>query len=183
MIKLNLGCGDRRLKNYINIDIDEKMHIDGYSNECGDATCLFQYENNSVDEIYASHVLDHLSRNQDLDKALDEWYRVLKLRGILRIAVSDFGKVVDMYSEGLDLERLWGHIVGGQKTKYDQHGCVFDFKTLKHYLEKHGFKNIRKYRWQDVMPKDFDDLSMCYIPHMDKETGILMSLNVECKKQ
>lgn len=182
MLKLHLGCGRRHLNGFIHIDIKDQGIEEYILDYEADISKLDLYEDNTVDLIYASHVLDHLSRNQELDKALDEWYRVLKPRGILRIAVSDFERVVDMYKEGLDLERLWGHIIGGHKDQYDRHGCVFDFKTLKHYLEKHGFKNIRRYKWQDVMPKDYDDLSMCYIPHMDKENGILMSLNVEATK-
>lgn len=176
-IKLHIGCGLRILKGYINIDkiaiLPEVIY--------GDILEL-KFGENTVGEIYASHVLDHLSRNEELDRALSECYRVLKPEGILRVAVSDFQKVAELYNEGLDLERLWGHIIGGHKSPYDKHGCVFDFPTIRKYLEKHGFKNIQRYRWQDFLPKDFDDLSQCYIPHMDKENGILMSLNVEATK-
>lgn len=184
LLRLNLGCGKRRLPHppWINIDIDEKIHTEGYSDEYGNVRFLAQYADNSINTIYACHLLDHLSRNIELDEALSEWYRVLKPEGILRIAVSDFEMVVKMYNEGLNLERLWGHIVGGHKTSFDKHGCVFDFNTLKHYLEKHGFKDIKRYRWQDFLPEGFDDLSRSYIPHLNFENGILMSLNVECKK-
>ena len=181
-MKLHLGSGDRRLPNWVNCDRDYELHQTGFSDELLDASDLHKYEDNSIDEIYASHVLDHLSRNNTLDLALHEWYRVLKPGGILRIAVSDFEMVSKMYTEGLDLERLWGHIVGGHKSKYDKHGCVFDFALLKKHLEKHNFTDIKRYRWQDFLPEGFDDLSRCYIPHMDFENGILMSLNVKCKK-
>jgi predicted SAM-dependent methyltransferase len=180
--RLNIGCGDKILEGWTNIDKSFQYYqtqgdtTRGY----GDATKL-DFKSNCVDEIYASHVLDHLSRREELDKALSEWFRVLKPGGILRVAVSDFEKVVRMYNEGLDLERLWGHIVGGHKTGYDRHGCVFDFKLLKNYLEKHGFVDVKRYDWQDFLPEGFDDLSRCYIPHMDFN-GILMSLNMTAKK-
>jgi len=182
MMKLHLGSGERRLPNWVNCDNDYSFYETGFSDELIDASDLHKFSTNSVDEIYASHVLDHLSRNNTLDLALHEWYRVLKPGGILRVAVSDFEMVSKMYNEGLDLERLWGHIVGGHKSDYDKHGCVFDFALLKKYLEKHGFTDIKRYRWQDFLPEGFDDLSRCYIPHMDFENGILMSLNVRCKK-
>ena len=140
------------------------------------------FDDNSVDTIYACHVLDHLSRKNELDKALSEWHRVLKERGLIRIAVSDFEKVVKMYNSGMDLEELWGHIVGGHKSPADTHGCVFDFAVLKRYLEKHGFKKVRRYDWKETIHKNYDDLSQAYIPHMDKEKGILMSLNIEAEK-
>ena len=36
--------------------------------------------------------------------------------------------------------------------------------------------NIRLYDWRDT------EHSQAYIPHMDKENGIFVSLNVECEK-
>lgn len=180
-MKLNLGCSTRRLPGYWNIDIDPAVHLAGYSDECGSACCLCQYTDNSVDEIYASHLLDHLSRNEQLDNTLSEWYRVLKPGGILRVAVSDFEKTVKMYNEGVDLERLWGTIVGGQKTDYDCHKCTFDFTVLRRYLEKHGFVYVKRYCWQDFLPKGFTDNSCAAIPKYDLD-GYLMSLNVECLK-
>jgi len=182
-VKLHLGCGDRRLPDWVNCDKDYELHQTGFSDEKLDATDLQKYKDNSVDEIYASHVLDHFSRSNELDKALSEWYRVLKPGGILRVAVSNFEMFAKIYNEELDLERLWGHIVGGHKSKYDKHGCVFDFALLKKYLEKHGFIGVKRYRWQDFLPEGFDDLSRCYIPHLDFENGILMSLNVEAMLQ
>lgn len=186
MNKLHLGSGERRLPlielGWINCDADFSLYETGFSDEFMDATDLHRFTDNSIDEIYASHLLDHLSRDTELDKALSEWYRVLKPGCILRVAVSDFEMVAKMYNEGLNLERLWCHIVGGHKSAYDKHGCVFDFALLKRYLEKHGFTDIKRYRWQDFLPKGFDDLSRAYIPHLDFENGILMSLNVMATK-
>jgi predicted SAM-dependent methyltransferase len=178
MKKLHLGCGKRYIPGFIHIDREHYDHLD-YQR---DITDLSIFDDNSIDVIYACHVLDHLSRNGEVDKALSEWYRVLKHGGLLRIAVSDFEKIVQMYNSGMDLENLWGHIVGGHKGPGDAHGCVFDFTVLKRYLEKHGFKNVKRYDWRKTIHKDYDDFSQAYIPHMDKEKGILMSLNVEAVK-
>ena len=178
MRKLHLGCGKRYTPGFIHIDKEYYDHLD-YQR---DVTDLSMFDDNSIDLIYACHVLDHLSRNSEVDKALSEWYRVLQHGGLLRIAVSDFEKVVQMYNSGMDLESLWGHIVGGHKGRGDAHGCVFDFTVLKRYLEQHGFKNVRRYDWRKTIHKDYDDFSQAYIPHMDKEHGTLMSLNVEAQK-
>ena len=183
-MKLHLGSSDRLLPPpWVNVDLIEPSSIrEGYDFTVGNVINLEQFGNDTIDEIYASHVLDHMSRNKELDKALDEWYSVLKPGGILRIAVSDFDKVVKMYNEGLDLERLWGHIVGGHKSQFDKHGCSFNFVVLRRYLEKHGFVNVKRYRWQDFLPDGFDDLSRCFIPHLSFDDGILMSLNVIAQK-
>lgn len=178
MKKLHLGCGKRYIPGFIHIDKEYYKHLDYQL----DITNLSKFADNSIDVIYACHVLDHLSRNKELDGALSEWHRVLRRGGILRIAVSDFEKVVQMYNSGTDLETLWGHLVGGHKSPADAHGCVFDFTVLKRYLKKHGFKNIKRYDWRKTIHKSYDDLSQAYIPHMDKKGGILMSLNVEAEK-
>lgn len=172
-MKLHLGCGSVRLPGYINIDLVESDAVDVVM----DVRHL-TYEDNSVDLIYASHVLDHVSRHE-VDDVLREWYRVLKKGGLLRVAVSDFEVTVKLYLAGIRLERLWGSIVGGQKQPCDQHGCVFDYDTLSFYLYRNGFCNVHRYDWRDTIHKDFDDYSQAYLPFMDKENGILTSLNVE----
>ena len=59
------------------------------------------------------------------------------------------------------------------------HKTVWDFAFLKSLLEECGFENVRRYDWQQTVHKDFDDHSQAYFPHMDKDNGLLMSLNVE----
>ncbi len=55
MIKLNLGCGDNILKDWINIDAyndkaDEKFNVE-----------KLPYLDNSVDIILASHIIEHFT--------------------------------------------------------------------------------------------------------------------------
>jgi len=176
--KLHLGCGNIHIPMFINIDIVETPATDLVM----DITNLSEIPDESIDLIYACHVLDYISRHKIAD-TLFEWNRVLIKNSTIEIAVSDFEKVCTMYQSGVKLERLWGHIVGGQKQPYyDQHGCVFDFDTLAYYLSRNGFHHIRRYNWRNTIHSNIDDYSQCYIPHMDKTNGILMSLNVEAKK-
>jgi hypothetical protein len=53
---------------------------------------------------------------------------------------------------------------------------------LEHDLKTIGFDKIYKYDWRNTEHSDIDDFSQCYLPHMDKENGKLMSLNVEAIK-
>ena len=39
-----------------------------------------------------------------------------------------------------------------------------------------------RYDWRQTLHKDHDDFSQAYVPHMDKEKGLLISLNVEADK-
>ena len=61
------------------------------------------------------------------------------------------------------------------------HRQVFNFNRLKDILEESGFK-VTRYDWRDTEHAIYDDHSQAYFPHMDKEKGILVSLNVECEK-
>ena len=66
--------------------------------------------------------------------------------------------------------------------KFIYHKTVYDFHSLKSLLKNIGMKEIKKYNWEETSHSEFDDHSQAYLPHMDKENGTSMSLNVECKK-
>ena len=176
-IKLHLGCGNRYIPGFIHIDLADYSHID-YKSDVSD---LSMFEDNSVDLIYACHVLEHFKR-YETDGVLQEWYRVLKSGGILRVSVPDFEAIVTVYEKYRDMELVMGLLYGGQDYKHNFHHVGFDFKYLGELLKKVGFKNIHRYNWQKTIHKDYDDYSQAYIPYMDKEHGILVSLNVEVKK-
>jgi len=104
---------------------------------------------------------------------------------VLRIAVPDFYQMAKLYLvDSYDLEKFLGPLYGKmamlKKTIY--HKTVYDFNELKKLLEEVGFRNVNKYDWRETEHSEFDDHSQAYIPHMDKENGTLISLNVECLK-
>jgi predicted SAM-dependent methyltransferase len=179
MVKLNLGCGKRDFgSDWIHIDGADYPHIDSQNIESLD------YRDKSVDLIYASHVIEYFDRKEVLP-VLKEWKRVLRIDGVLRIAVPDFYQMAKLYLvDSYDLEKFLGPLYGKmamlKKTIY--HKTVYDFNELKKLLEEVGFRNIKKYDWRETEHSEFDDHSQAYIPHMDKENGRLISLNVECLK-
>ena len=179
MVKLNLGCGKRDFgSDWIHIDGADYPHIDSQNIESLD------YRDKSVDLIYASHVIEYFDRREVLP-VLKEWKRVLRIDGVLRIAVPDFYQMAKLYLvDSYNLEKflgpLYGKMVMLKKTIY--HKTVYDFNDLKELLEEVGFRNVKKYDWRETDHSEFDDHSQAYIPHMDKENGTLISLNVECLK-
>lgn len=139
---------------------------------------LEMFEKQSVDEIYACHVFEHFKKNEIID-VLNEWFRVLKNGGKLRIAVPDFESVVNLYVSGrYNIELFNGLICGGQKNEYDIHYNIYDEKYLCSLLKKVGFQEVNRYEWRDFLPQNYDDYSKAYIPHMDFENGKHMSLNL-----
>lgn len=174
MIKLNLGCGDRKIHGFINID----QRAEVYPDVIADITNL-NYKD--IDLIYAAHVLEHF-KNSETCKILRNWYECLKIGGTLRISVPDFEAIVEYYNRTKDLTSLLTIIYGGHKYDLDYHFTAFDFETLFEKLTNIGFKDIKRYDWRKTEHFYVDDHSQAYLPHMDKITGILMSLNVEAKK-
>jgi len=80
------------------------------------------------------------------------------------------------------LDLVVGPVCGRQDHQYNVHYNIFDFSAIKELLESVGFQNIALYDWQTTEHADIDDFSQAYIPHMDKENGRLISLNVEAIK-
>jgi len=180
MIKLHLGCGWRNFgPSWVHIDGGDYKHLDYY-----DIKKLY-FLDESVDLIYASHVFEYFDLNEAKD-VLSEWNRVLKPKtGILRLAVPNFEVMTKLYFEKqIPLSKFWGPLYGkmkmGNQTIY--HKMVYDFNSLSELLINSGFTDIRYYNWRDTDHSDIDDHSQAYIPHMDKDNGTLISLNVEANK-
>jgi len=138
----------------------------------------------SVSLIYASHILEHFGR-YEYKAVLKEWFRVLKPGGILRLSVPNFAACAAIYYEsGLEdgLSGLVGLIVGGQRDGNDFHKMIFDEDFLRRDLLDLGFREVRRWDWRMTEHAGFDDYSQAYIPHLRKEDGRLMSLNLEAVK-
>lgn len=175
-MKLHIGCGQKFLAGYTHVDVMPFEHIDYIAN----AEDLHIFPNNSVSEIYACHILEHVQRARILP-VLKEWYRVIQPKGLLRIAVPNFEAVVQEYAESKRLDLLQGLLYGGQNYDYNFHYVTFDFNSLRNYLEQAGFSSVKLYDWKDFLPKEFDDYSRSYLPHMNFN-GRLMSLNITAEK-
>jgi len=175
--KLHIGCGNKYIPGFIHIDARDLPHVDYVTT----AEKLDMFADDSVDLIYCCHMIEHLHR-YEVESVLREWYRVLKPGGILRVATPDFEKIVEIYNKTRDLKSLLGLLIGRQDYPENTHHLVYDFEYLSELLTNVGFKNIHRYDWRQTIHKDYDDFSQAYFPHMDKEHGTLMSLNVEAEK-
>lgn len=84
MKKLNLGCGTDIKKRYINLD---SVKLPGV-NVIHDLNKLpYPFKDNEIDEIYTSHVLEHLD---DLAKVMGELKRICKKHAKIFIRVPHF---------------------------------------------------------------------------------------------
>ena len=178
--KLHVGCGRIYIPGFLHIDIQPAPHIDMVS----EADNLTSIEDESVELLYACHILEHYDR-WHYKKALGEWLRVLKPGGVLRLSVPDFQACVEIYAKiGLvnGPSSIIGLVCGGQRGPFDFHKMVFDRPSLSKALTDTGFNTIRDLDWRTTEHAQVDDYSQAYVPHLDKENGKQMSLNVEAVK-
>jgi predicted SAM-dependent methyltransferase len=71
-VKLHIGCGNRKLQGFINIDIEKTEATDMTL----DVREKLPFLKDSVDFVYSEHFLEHLSRGEAIN-FLKEIYRVL----------------------------------------------------------------------------------------------------------
>jgi predicted SAM-dependent methyltransferase len=176
-MKLHLGCGKRFIPGFVHVDAIEFPHVD----HVRDVTDLSCFESDTCDLIYACHIVEHFPR-QALAKVIEEWKRVLRPGGTLRIAVPDFEAICEVYARTKRLELVIGPLYGGQNHAHNFHYNTFDFASARGVLQASGFVDVRLWDWRTTEHADVDDFSQAYIPHMDKANGRLISLNVECSK-
>ena len=174
--KLHIGAGRVHLPGFVNIDLFDNFQQDMYA----DLTRL-PWDEGSFNLIYASHVLEHVHRKM-VSVTLHHWYSMLKKGGVLRLAVPDFDAVVEHYRETRDIEEVMGLLYGGQTYPRNNHFIAFNHDSLSAYLKRAGFKIVRPWNWRKTEHSEHDDYSQCYLPHLDKANGRLMSLNLEATK-
>ena len=81
MKRLNLGCGDKILPDYINVDVAESRRSLKPDVLC-DLRKLTPFEDDTIDEILSVDVVEHFWRWEVVD-ILKEWRRVLKPGGVM----------------------------------------------------------------------------------------------------
>jgi len=127
MIKLNLGAGEFPMKGFVNIDAYPGKGIDKVCNIIN-----LPYEDNSIEEIYAGHVIEHLFID-DARKALKEALRVLKPGSRIGIVIPDKNKTPLAYIKNRN-----------HKKKHKNHNSFWNLKMLKEEAEKAGFVSIEE---------------------------------------
>jgi len=124
--KLNIGCGRDILQDYINIDYRELPGVDVVA-----SVDKLPFKNNTVQEIYLSHVLEHFTETRAKNLLL-YWFELLIPGGILVIRVPNIEVMARDYANGeIDWQNLRQIILGGQDYIGDFHYNAFSEESLK----------------------------------------------------
>ena len=116
-----------------------------YVGNCNDLSFL---PDESCSEVYASHVLEHLGYNGEIQRTIKGIYRVLKPGGRLRASVPDLETLCRLFLHpSLDGPRRF-HVMrmmfGGRINEYDVHYVGLTFEFLGQYMHEAGFRDIRR---------------------------------------
>ena len=170
-MKLNIG-GEQKKEGWKILNIQKKNDVDFI----GDISDLSQFSENSVEEIYASHVVEHIEQSK-VESTFKGIYRILKNNGKLYISVPDMEVLCRIFiskeaprSAKLHTLRM---IYGGQIDKYDFHYCGWSYEILKDSIMRAGFKKIEKVKFFGL----FDDTSN-FAPYNNGKENVPISLNV-----
>lgn len=94
---LNLGCGSRFHPEWTNLDVvSTERNVIAYNLRKN-----IPFPDNSFQVVYHSHLLEHFPKSE-AENFLTECYRVLKPRGIIRIAIPDLEQIAKTYLLALE---------------------------------------------------------------------------------
>jgi len=170
--KVHLGCGERRLPGFINVDARESS--------CTDLVCdmnSLPFEDNSIDLFYLCHSLEHISMH-NVQSLLQMLNKMLKPLGRIYISVPDFSVLSSLYLSGrVPLTSIVRAIHGGQEYPGNTHFMSYDFDLLSALLMATGFSSITRYAPETFLPFGFSDTSTYEIG------GKQISLNVFAERK
>lgn len=143
----------------------------------------------SVELLYCSHVLEHMSL-EELNSALANCYKHLKADGIFRLVVPDLEVMAKAYIQSNCPEAAHEFMrltwLGKEHRQRDllsfvkdwlagnNHLWMYDYKSLSRELSKAGFQNIHRVKFGDSGIDLFNDVE-------DPERWTL-ELGIQCQK-
>lgn len=163
-LRLNLGCGDKLLPGYTNVDVAPARGRYG-PDVVADLRDLGMFQDGSVDEILSVHVIEHFHR-WEVEPLLAEWLRVLRPGGRLvlecpNIAFACAAAAADpetLDGEGPSGETVMWSLYGdpSHRDPLMVHRWGYSPSTLARILRTVGFAEVREEaaRYKAGPPRD-----------------------------
>lgn len=145
-LNVNLGCGDRPLAGWINLDRARGPQVD----IVWDLRRGLPFPSESCSAIFAEHVIEHLAKS-DAENLLKECYRVLQPRGVLRLSTPDAGRYLCSYAGDRNFlyHRNFTRAISTPLDRINvmmredgQHLWVYDAESLIMVLNRAGFSKV-----------------------------------------
>lgn len=137
-IRVQLGAGMLGNENYINVDLRELPEIDVVA----DVRDL-PFEENSVAEIYAAHLIEHFTWMELKNVILPHWYSLLKKEGKIRILTPNIEAMIYQFvNKEVDFNTFSEVVFGGQEYKENYHYVMFNIDRIKDLFTTVGFSKV-----------------------------------------
>lgn len=142
---VNLGCGYRPLKGWINVDRARNPEVQLVWNLAEG----LPFPDSTCSAIFSEHVIEHISK-EDASRLLSECHRVLKPGGVLRLSTPDAERFLRSYAGDGEFLRHPGFDdpmetpldrINQMMREYGQHLWVYDAESLILRLRKVGFSS------------------------------------------
>lgn len=170
ILKLQIGAGENYIDGQLNTDVYYSDKRIVFLN----ATKPFPMKDNTFNYIYSEHFIEHIPPDEGI-KVLSESYRILKPNGKIRIACPNFDFLIDICSEEKSLiqkeylawsqknifnsEKIFNHnILVNKYLRNWGHEFIYDFETLKAYLEIVGFRNVIQCKVNESTDENFQGI-------------------------
>jgi SAM-dependent methyltransferase len=177
-MKLHLGCWHRHIPGFVHVDLCDMPHIDHQHR----IDALPFIADGAAELVYCSHAFEYFDRTEAV-QVLTEWRRVLAPGGLLRLAVPNFAALIQVYQQTGHIERVLGPLYGRMAIDTAQGPQCLYQTSLAQLLHDNGFEAAELWDWRSTEHAHIDDHSQAYFPHMDKAHGLLISLNLQARKQ
>lgn len=204
---VQFGCGLCAPKEWVNFDASpllrlQKLPMVGHwvpsgpfgrfpTNVCyGDIVQGLPIPENSVQLLYCSHVLEHLSLT-DFRQALQNCYRYLQPDGVFRLVLPDLEAMAKQYLSADSPDAAAGFMRITYLGKEDRvrsfstflrewiggshHLWMWDYKSLSQELKFIGFTDIRRAYIGDSSISAYEDVE-------DSSRWDQLSLGIQCRK-
>jgi ubiquinone/menaquinone biosynthesis C-methylase UbiE len=150
-VKLHLGCGGVRWKDFVNVDLnphDATVRDSSRDGCCADVFADMRdlaLPDEYVDEIFTSHTIDHFTRWKGIDMFKD-WFRMTKPGGIVTMEAADFWRCVLWLFHPLRERRRLARtqFYGNQwdRVDFETHRYVWSAPELRKELLAIGFSHV-----------------------------------------
>lgn len=179
---LHIGCGDKYLDGFLNIDANPFRKLDMWLNLRNG----LPFQADTVNCIYTFHTVEHFYPDE-LEAILSECHRVLKTGGGMRIVVPNLRTAIQAYTEGRaewfnDWPRSYRSL-GGRFSNFlfcdGQHRIGFDAAYLEELLLSAGFSSVNE---RKPMESEFCKPEVLAVCEQESDPSLHRSVYIEAVK-
>lgn len=150
-IRINLGSGQRKFADFVNVDINPRWEPDVVA----DGAHMPMFADGSADLIVSHHNLEHYGCGE-AKPMIQECHRILSPEGSLIICVPDMRALAQGWLQGRVTDQIYFTNCFGafMSEDWDRHRWGFTYESLREFLLSCGFSHIKPFDWRKIPGAD-----------------------------